>query len=156
MTQPDFQLQRNPFGQLVYTGPAGETHTGVVPMRAFPITSPLAGLSLMGPDGHELCWIANPAELPEDYRTLLETELAQREFMPRIQHIRKVSSYATPSTWTVATDKGDTHFILKGEEDLRRLGFNALIITDSHGVQYLLPDRQGLDRGSKKILERFL
>jgi len=152
----DFQLQRNPFGRLVFTAANGQVHDGVVPVRNFPIASPDTCLSLIGPDGHELAWIARLADVPADLRALLEAELAQREFVPQIRRLVAVSSFATPSTWTVETDRGTTDFVLKGEEDIRRLGGGQLLIADSHGVQYLLRDLKALDRPSRKLLDRFL
>ncbi len=155
-TAIDFQLQRNAFGRLVFTDAAGQVHDGVVPVRNFPIASPDTCLSLIGPDGHELAWIARLADVPADLRALLEAELAQREFVPQIRQLVAVSSFATPSTWTVETDRGTTDFVLKGEEDIRRLGSGQLLIADSHGVQYLLRDLKALDRPSRKLLDRFL
>ncbi|MBS0330036.1 MAG: DUF1854 domain-containing protein, partial [Proteobacteria bacterium] len=64
--------------------------------------------------------------------------------------------FATPSTWTVETDRGETRFILKGEEDIRRLGAAALLISDSHGVQYLIRDLSRLDKTSRRLLDRFM
>ena len=54
-------------------------------------------------------------------RGLLEEELALRDFVPEITRIHSVSSFGTPSTWEVETDRGATSFVLKGEEDIRRL-----------------------------------
>ncbi len=107
-------------------------------------------------NGQELAWIECLAELPEAFRILLETELANREFMPEIKHIDKVSSFVTPSTWWVKTDRGDTTFVLKGEEDIRRLSSTALLITDSNGIHFLIRNRLILDRHSSKLLDRFL
>jgi hypothetical protein len=56
----------------------------------------------------------------------------------------------------VETDRGPTSFILKSEEDIRRLGEGRLLIASSHGIHFLVPDRFAMDRGSKKLLERFL
>ena len=69
----------------------------------------------------------------------------------------KVSSFSTPCTWTVETDRGSTHFVLRGDEDIRRIGADGtLLISDSHGIQYLVRDQYALDAKSKKILDRFL
>lgn len=152
----DFQLHRNSFGRLVLTAADGQAHDGVVPVRNFPIASPETCLSLMGADGHELAWVARLAELPADMLRLLQEELAQREFVPEIRALLAVSSFATPSTWTVETDRGATEFVLKGEEDIRRLARNHLLIADSHGVQYLIRDLKALDRHSRRLLDRFL
>ncbi|MBL8395309.1 MAG: DUF1854 domain-containing protein [Candidatus Accumulibacter sp.] len=154
--RPDYQLRRNAFGRLELTGADGETHEGVVPVRAFPISAPDDGLALVDPYGHELAWIDRLAELPQDLRMLLEAELAGREFMPVIKRIVGVASFATPSTWEVETDRGTTSFVLKGEEDIRRLTPPALLIADSHGIHFLIRDRHALDQHSRRILDRFL
>lgn len=153
---PDYQLRRDDFGRLVLTNNEGAIHTGVVPVRAFPIASPDQGIALVDPHGQELAWIERLSELPDELRELVETELACREFMPIINRIVSVSSYATPSTWKVSTNHGDTELVLKGEEDIRRLALPALLIADSHGIHYLIRDRYALDLTSRKILDRFL
>jgi hypothetical protein len=152
----DFQLARNAFGRLVFTGADGEVHDGVVPVHAFPIAAPAEGVSLVTADGHELAWIDRLTDLPEESRALLEEELASREFMPEIRAIRRVSSFATPSAWRVETDRGPTTFILKGEDDIRRLAASTLLIADSNGIHFLIRDIQALDQSSRKLLDRFL
>ena len=156
MPKPDFRLTRNTFGRLVFASADGAVHEGVVPVRAFPVAAPETGIALVSTDGHELAWIESLTDLPDDARMLVAEELASREFMPEVRRIRHVSSFATPSTWQVETDRGDTALVLKGEEDIRRLGATALLIADSHGVQYLIRDMQSLDKGSRRILDRFL
>lgn len=155
-TATNYQLQRDAFGRLIFTGADGESHEGVVPVRAFPIASPDQGIALVDPHGHELAWIEQLSDLPDDLRVLVDAELASREFMPVINRIASVSSYATPSTWQVETNHGNTELVLKGEEDIRRLALPGLLITDSHGIHYLIRDRYALDHTSRKILDRFL
>lgn len=152
----DFQLTRNAFGKLVYSAGADEVHEGVVPVRAFPIAAPDVGIAILSPDGHELAWIESLADLPAAIRSLLEEELASREFLPEIRQIKHVSAFASPSTWTVATSRGDALLVLKGEEDIRRIGESTLIIADMHGIQFLVRDMQKLDKASRKLLDRFL
>ncbi len=156
MTSVWFQLQRRPTGQLVLIDAEGEAHVGVVPVRAFPLAAPDEGISLVSTEGHELAWIEQLQALPPDMRTLLEEELALRDFVPEISRLQSVSTFGTPSVWTVETDRGVTSFILKGEEDIRRLGRNALLIAGSEGVQYSVRDMTALDRASRRLLERFL
>lgn len=153
---PDFQLERDAFGRLVLVLPTGERHEGVVPVRAFPIAAPDEGLSLVGTEGHELVWIDPISALPAAVQAVLAEELALREFVPEIRRVKAVSTFSTPSTWTVETDRGDTDFVLKTEEDIRRLGRSGLLIAGGAGVQFSVPDMAALDRGSRKLLERFL
>lgn len=157
MSTPAFTLTRNPLGRLVCTLADGSEHVGVLPVRAFPIAAPDEGVSLVGPAGHELVWIERLSALPEAPRRLIEDELAAREFVPRIQRIVAVSTFSTPSTWTVETDRGPATLVLKVEEDIRRLPERGrLLITSGHGVVFEVPDLLALDRHSKKLLERFL
>ena len=151
-----FNLHRDAFGKLVFTESNGQQHQGVLPVRAFPITAPQQGIALVSQDGHELAWLADLAQAPEATRSLIEQELASREFVPEIQRIVKVSSFATPCTWTVDTDRGAASFILKSEDDIRRLASPSLLISDSHGIQFLIRDRFHLDGHSRRILDRFL
>lgn len=156
MASADFTLTRNAFGRLVLTTADGVAHEAVVPVRAFPIAAPEEGVSLVGTDGRELAWLDNLETLDASRRTLINEELGSREFMPEIKRLKHVSTFATPSQWTVETDRGEATFTLKGEEDIRRLTRNTLLIADSHGIQFLVRDLSALDRQSKKFLDRFL
>lgn len=151
-----FTLTRNPSGQLVFTSADGTINTGVYPVRAFPISAPESGLSLFTSDGHELAWLSSLESLAPETRELIAQELAQREFMPHIKRITDVSSFATPSTWSIETDRGDTELVLKAEDHIRRLANNRLLIADSNSVYYLLDDLEKLDKHSRKLLDRFL
>jgi hypothetical protein len=151
-----FDLERDAFGCLVLTDAQGERHVGVTPVRAFPLSAPGEGISLVGSEGRELVWIDRVEVLPTQTRALLEEELAVRDFAPTLLKLHKVSSFGVPSTWTVSTDRGDTSFVLKAEEDIRRLEGGALLIASAHGVQFRIPDTKTLDRASRKLLERFL
>src|SRR6218665_3032623 len=93
---PAFTLARNPHGRLVLTFADGTAHEGVTPVRAFPIAAPTQGLAL-----------------PAPVRAQIEQALALREFVPVIEKILTVSSFATPSTWEVETDRGLTRLVLK-------------------------------------------
>jgi len=150
------QLTRDAHGRLVLVLADGSHHTGVLPVRAFPLSDPDGALSLVGSDGRECAWIDRLADLPTEARTLLGEELARREFAPVIEALLEVTTFTTPSTWTVRTDRGTTTLVLKGEEDIRRLGGSALLVTDSHGVGYRIADARALDKRSRRLLERFL
>jgi hypothetical protein len=156
MASTSFQLRRDSFGKLVLTTPEGEQHVGVTPVRSFPIQAPHKGISLLREGGKEVGWIEDLADAPAEIRTLVQEELEGREFIPEILHIKSVSSFATPCTWYVKTDRGDTEFVLKVDEDIRRVGEASLLVADSHGIHFLVRDMFGIDKHSRKILDRFL
>lgn len=152
-----FVLARNPHGRLTLTLPDGTVHDGITPVRSFPIAAPLEGLSLVGSDGHEIVWVDHLDQLQATERQLIEEELAVREFVPTIQKINAVSSFSTPSTWDVLTDRGAAKLVLKAEEDIRRLGGRTrLLIAGGDGLQFRIPDTTALDKPSRRLLERFL
>jgi hypothetical protein len=152
----EFQLTRNAFGKLVLTDAEGQAHENVVPVRAFPIAAPESGISIVSADGHELVWFDHLSDVPADMRPMLQEELRNREFLPEIHRIKQVSTFSSPSTWQVETNRGDAVLVLKGEEDIRRIGEAALMIADAHGVHFLVRDLKKLDKHSRKILDRFL
>jgi len=154
----EFQLSRDARGRLIFIGGDGAVHEGVTPVRAFPIGAPDDGLSIVSTEGRELAWVPRLSALPQQIRTLLDEELASREFTPEIKRLLKVSTFSTPSTWDVETDRGATQLVLKGEEDIRRLpnSHAALLITSGHGIVFKVPNLLALDRHSKRLLERFL
>ena len=156
MATTSFQLRRDSFGKLVLTLDGGEEYVGVIPVRAFPIQAPTRGISMVRDGGKEVAWIDDLDELPQDTRALIQQEIDGRELLPEILHIKSVTSFATPCTWSVETDRGDTTFVLKVDEDIRRIGDASLLIADSHGIQFLVRDMFRIDKHSRKILDRFL
>jgi len=155
MDQDTLELKRDDFGRLrLATGVnAGKA---VVPVRSFPISAPGEGIALVDAEGAEQAWIDSLDDLPAHARELIEEELASREFVPEILSIRQVSSYTTPSTWRVQTNRGEAELLLKAEEDIRRLGPNTLLIADGHGIQFLIRNVADMDKASRRLLDHFL
>lgn len=150
------RLERNPRGRWVWTDAAGVRHEQVVVVRAFPVTAPEQGVGVMDAEGHELAWFDRLDQAPQPLQTVLREAIAEREFLPEILSLKSVSSLVTPSVWTVDTHRGQTRFMLKGEEDIRRLTGKTLIVSDVDGVQYLIRDPLALDKHSRKLLDRFM
>jgi hypothetical protein len=151
----DFQLHRDAAGRLVLTDRRGEVHVGVEPLRAFPISDPERWISLLDSRGRELASVAGLAELPDETARLVRQELADREFLPRIERVVHVRSNKEPHHWHVVTDRGPVQFLMR-DEDIRRLGPTCAILVDMHGVRYYVPDSAKLDAHSRRILSRYL
>jgi len=152
----NFTLSKNTFGQLCLRTEDGQFYEQVLPVKAFPISLPGECIAIVDRDGHELVWLENLNQISADNQVIIKEELANREFMPVLTRISEVSSFATPSTWTVETSRGATQFVLKGEEDIRRISKDTYLISDNHGVQYLIENIQLLDKHSRRLLDRFL
>ena len=151
-----FDMQRDAFGRWVVVMPNGTRHAPVTALRAYPVSAPDEGVALMDADGHEIFWIEALAQLAEPLRSQVVQALNEREFLPEIWQLTAVSSFATPTTWSVVTDRGATQFLLKGEEDIRRLTGTVLLINDANGVQFMIRDLAAMDKHSRKLLDRFL
>jgi hypothetical protein len=151
-----FDLQRDAFGRWVLQMPDGTRHVPVTALRAYPVSAPDAGVALMDADGHEIVWIEALAQLDPALRSQMLQALNEREFLPEIIQLTDVSSFATPCTWSVVTDRGVTQFLLKGEEDIRRLTGTVLLVNDVNGVQFMIRDLTAMDKHSRKLLDRFL
>jgi hypothetical protein len=150
------QLALDAWGRLVLSTPEGRRFVGVEPVRAFPITEPGGWVSLCDADGREVFCLRTLEGLDPDSRKVLDDELSQREFIPVIKRIVRVTGEATPSDWDVETDRGATRFTLDSEDDIRPLGPHRLFITDSRKLRYQVPDLRALDGHSRRLLEKFL
>lgn len=151
-----FSLSRDVWGQLVLTDAEGRQHVGVELIRAFPLSDPQHGIAVCDGRGRELLWLDDLHTLPAPLARQIEEELARREFVPIIQRILNVSAAVEPSEWEVETDRGRTSFVLDSEEDVHELDQHRALVTDAHGIRYLISDVRRLDTHSRRLLERFL
>ena len=153
---PHFQLRHDPWGRLVMIDAEGTEHVGITPVRSFPVSAPDEGLAIVSAQGAELLWVPRLADLPPDERAAIETELAEREFTPVLRRIVRITSTIEPAEWEVETDRGITKFVIKSDDDIRRLDGDRAMILDASGIRYLIPDTRKLDSYSRRVLERYL
>jgi len=156
MQTSSFRLHRDPAGRLVFTDERGNVHIGVEPVRSFPISEPDRWISLLDGRGHELAAIDDPAEVSPDVRELIRQELSEREFLPRIERVVRVLTSKEPHVWDVITDRGPAQFLMRDDDDIRRLGPTRAILVDMHGVRFYIPDSRQLDAKSQRILSQYL
>lgn len=123
--------------------------------RCFPLSNPDRFISLVDARGHELCCVEAPAELPAGSRQALEQALAATELLPQVTQIEAMREEATQSTWQVVTDRGPRGFVVEQEDHIRRLADGRFLITDQHGMRYLIPRPEQLDPKSRKLFSPF-
>ena len=152
----NIEFDQGPSGRWYFVSAQGKQYDHVMAVRSFPVAAPEEGIALVDGDGKELLWIPHLNMLADAVRARVVKAINQREFMPQILKLYGVSGFLTPSTWDIETDRGRTHLLLKGEEDIRRLSASVLLVTDGHGVQFLIRDLPKMDRFSRKLLDRFL
>jgi hypothetical protein len=150
------RLHHDAFGRLVVTLANGQSHSGVVPVRAFPFSAPEQWISLCDESGHEVLCVTDSAELDPKTRDQLAAELARREFIPLILGILRVVQGGVSTQWFVKSDRGDTSFELTSEDNIRRMGSEDALLVDSHGIRYRIASLPQLDARSRRILRQFL
>lgn len=155
VTYRGWSLEHDSFGRLILTR-SGGVSCEVTPVRSFPIQAPEEGIALVDVFGHEQVWIERLGDLPDPLREWVDKALASRDFMPVIETISSISSVATPSDWTVQTDRGTCTLRLRSEQDIRRLPDKRLLISDADGLCFLIRDPAALDRSSRRMLDHFL
>lgn len=150
-----FGLKHDEWGRLVLIDADGRRHVGVEPVRAYPISDPAHWVSIVDHEGREVAFVEDLATLPEAVRTVLEEDLATREFVPVLKRIVRVSGDTSPAEWDVETDRGPTRFTVNAEDDVRRLGPHRALVVDAQGLRYLIPDTRTLDAHGRRSLERY-
>ena len=153
-TSPEgWRIERHDHGRLDLVDAHGHRHHDVDVLRAFPVTAPAGPVAIIAADGGELAWVESLADQPAELRSLLERELAQREFLPVIDRIEAVSD-AEPSEWTVATDRGRHRFKVAHADDVARQPDGGVFITDTFGMRYRIPQESALDAASRRLLDK--
>lgn len=143
-------------GQMTVQDGLGNRFQDVKPVRLFPLSRPNQWISLVDVDGKEIVCIADPKTLSDLNQRILYGELERREFVPILKRILWVSGNSEPCQWKVETDRGTTSFILQDENDVRRLGELSVLVVDSFGIRYFIPDRESLDAYSRRIIEWYV
>jgi hypothetical protein len=128
----------------------------VMPVLAFPFSAPTESISIVDEYSKEMAWIENLDDLDTESQNAVNGYLALREFRPTVLRITSVSTYSTPSVWTLETDRGACKFELPSDESIRRLGGNRLVLTHANGMQFIIEDLFALDARSRQILARFM
>ena len=152
----DFTFERDAWQRLVMVMKTGNRYAGVEAVRAFPLSDPLRSISICDTDGKEVVYLDSLENVSAENRAIIEQELSQREFVPRILRILNHPTDAEPAEWRVETDRGITSFHVDTTDAVRRHEPHQISIVDSLGIRYLIPDTTGLDAASRSVLDRFL
>lgn len=148
-----WRLERHPHGRLDFVDAEGRRHANVDVLRAFPVSAPAGPAAIVAVDGGELAWIESLAALAAPLREILESELAQREFLPVIERIEAIAD-TEPAEWSVITDRGRHRFKVSHADDVVRQTDGSAFVTDTVGLRYLIPSLAALDSHSRRLLDR--
>jgi ATP-binding cassette subfamily B protein len=148
------ELTLDQAGQLWAHAP-GTARLAVFARRAFPLSNPENFVSLVDEHHFERGSFVSLDVLPAEARSVLERALEKSDFLPNIQQIEAIVQEATLSRWQVRTDRGPRQFIVDQDDHVRPLEDGRHLISDSHGMRYLVPVPSALDAASRKLLARF-
>jgi hypothetical protein len=148
------QLSLDENGQLWAHAP-GAAQLAVFARRAFPLSAPDSYVSLVDEHHFERACFVTLDVLPAAARAVLSRALEKSDFLPKIGRIMAIAQEATLSRWQVETDRGPRQFIVDQDDHVRPLEDGRHLISDSHGMRYLVPVPSALDPASRKLLARF-
>lgn len=150
----DPRLERRVDGQL-WAVRGGEARAVRV-ARCFPWSSPGRYISLRDEKRNEVLLIADPAELDEDSRRVLEEALIEADFVLEIETIEAIRDETEIRCWHVGTRQGRRSFQTKRDDWPRPMPGGGLLIRDVAGDLFHIPDPARLDARSRQLLWAFV
>lgn len=135
----------------------------IVPVRAFPVTSPDEFISIREPDtqlkgrGAEIGMIRRLSDFPEAVAAMISDELSRRYFTPAIKKIHSFSEKFGYCYWDVTTAAGRVEFIMTNPTaNIRTLEDGRVFMYDIDGNCFTIEDPKALDKHSYRKVEVYL
>ncbi len=150
---------------LEVTQPSGDVEffERIVPVRAFPVSSPNEFISIREPDtqlkgrGAEIGMIRRLSDFPEAVSALIADELSRRYFTPAIKKIHSFSEKFGYCYWDVTTAAGRVEFIMTNPTaNIRTLEDGRVFMYDIDGNCFTIEDPKALDKHSYRKVEVYL
>jgi hypothetical protein len=113
-------------------------------------------ISLRDDKGREQVLIEDLRQIETPARELIENELAERNFLPRITGIEAITDEIELFHWKVVTNAGRRSFLTRRSDHPRKLANGDVLIKDVSNDLYLIPNPKGLDAKSLKLLWVYL
>lgn len=130
--------------------------TPVQVVYCFPWSHEHEYISLRDDKGKEQILVEQLDALDQATRTLLEEELARRNFLPVITAISNITDQGELVLWDVDTSAGPHHFFTKKNETIRKLSQVKFLVQDVGKDLYLIEDLRQLDEKSREVLWIYL
>lgn len=152
----NIRLERNTRGEvLAYVDGGDKPLEDVRVARCFPWSLQQEFISIRDKDGKEIALLEGLAGLDEQTRSLIDQELREKFFVPKIRRILRHSAEFGVTTITAQTDRGKVDFQFRDRDDVRMLSNRRLIFRDVDGNVYEIEDFGELDRASQKHVEHY-
>ncbi|MCK4275638.1 MAG: DUF1854 domain-containing protein [Phycisphaerae bacterium] len=148
------KAELNPAGQLVvHVRGRSEPVIDARVARCFPWSLPDGYVSIRDADGNEISLLETLEGLDDASRQVLDKELADKVFNPKIRRIVEYKHEFGVISITVETDRGEVTFQIRSRHDIRILSPTRGLFRDADGNTYELEDLTALDAQSRKWLQ---
>jgi hypothetical protein len=115
-----------------------------------PLTS-RAEIVLLDEKGHEVATVFDVDALPAEQRAPLDAALKDRYHLVSIAKVNTVDVLFGTRYWSVETDRGPRWFALREPgKNVTWLGERHLVLRDTAGNRYEIPDTAALDNRSQR------
>jgi hypothetical protein len=149
------KITRNEAGQLVVQMDAKDPVVDARVARCFPWSLPGIYVSIRDKEGKELALLRTLEELDPASRQIVQQELADKVFDPKIRRVTSYKNEFGVISITAQTDRGEVTFQIRSRDDVRLLSNSRALFRDADGNTYELTDLNALDRASRKWLEEY-
>jgi len=147
---------RNRAGQLeVYLDDKDAPVIDARVARCFPWSLPDSYVSIRDKDGKEVTLLKSLDDLEPPTRTIIEQELRDKVFNPKIRRIRSYKNEFEVISITAETDRGEATFQIRSRDDVRMLSDTRALFRDADGNTYELSDIEQLDPASRRRIREY-
>ena len=149
-------VERTEAGQLlVRLAGRQEPVVDVKVVRCFPWSVPGGYVSIHDSNDKEAAMLKTLDELDPTSRRIVEEELRDKIFNPKILRIVDFKDDFDVTSVTAETDRGMVTFQIRTRDDVRVLSDTRALFRDVDGNTYELPDLMALDTVGRKHLEQY-
>jgi hypothetical protein len=150
------KLERNAKGEVVaWLRGAAEPVENVKVARCFPWSLGDEFISVRNSEGKEIVLLENLDGIDPQTRALIDQELSEKVFVPKIRRIIKYTAEFDVVSITADTDRGEVTFQIRNHDDVRMLSPKRALFRDVDGNIYEIEDFHALDAISRKHVERY-
>jgi hypothetical protein len=148
MARVDGLVSRN--GRLFAQVDGGDVAVTVRYLR--PLTS-RTEIVLLDDKGREVATVMEPETLPPEQRAAIDAALKERYHLVTITRVLEVDVLFGTRYWSVETDRGPRQFALREPgKNVTWLGERHLVLRDTAGNRYEIPDTERLDPRSRRLI----
>ena len=124
--------------------------------QAFPWSEPGRYLSLRDADEKEFAFVSDAAALDDASRAALLSAVAAAGFVLEVTRVVSIEEEVEIRHWNVVTRQGARTFQTRLDDWPLELPVGGLLVRDVSGDLYRVPDPEGLDEESRRLLWAFV